>query len=75
MQEEEYHRHTVDIGARGQRGIVGECLGNIIVSTVHILIFLWRVSIARHITRRLAYARENAVQPVQNLLFNSGHSA
>ncbi len=32
--------HTVDIGARREGGVVRECLGDIIVSAVYILVFL-----------------------------------
>ena len=34
---------TVDIGTRGRRGILGERIGNIVISTIGIVVRLFRV--------------------------------
>lgn len=35
--------HTVDIGPRGERGVMRQRLGHIVVCAAHIFVFLWEM--------------------------------
>jgi hypothetical protein len=39
--------HTIDIGSRGERGVVGECLSNVVICPAHIFILLSTRSVLR----------------------------
>lgn len=33
--------HTMNVGARGEGGVLGEGHGDVAVSAIHIVVFLW----------------------------------
>lgn len=68
---------TVDLCPRGEGGIVGERLDNVVIRAIHVSIFLDEdkletVSVERAILQ--TYTGQDAIQPVQHLFWYTGHA-
>lgn len=66
----------MNIGSRGEGGISREGLGDVVIGSVHIMVFLvcgvWSAtdSLIHNEEHIGAYAGQDAVEPVQNMLLN-----
>jgi hypothetical protein len=69
-------RRTIDLCSRGERRVVGESFGSVVIGTIDVFVFLYIVlACVLCVIKRRPYTGKHAVQPVEDFLGHASHAA